>query len=168
MAYSEEFLKEVAEAQDSFVWESPSWEERDRGKKWYIYMALIAVVLTIYAVITSNYLFAFIILLTAIILILAGNQEPRNVLVQIGNNGIVYNGKLFLYEQLSDFAIVYHPPQTKVIYIQPRNLVHSRMRIPLQNQDPMAIRAHLKNYLDEDLDLRDEHFSDIFARLLKL
>ncbi len=168
MAYSEEFLKQVAEVQDYFVWESPSWEERERGRKWYIYMALIAIALTIYSILTSNYLFAFIILLSAIILVLAGNEEPRKILVQIGNNGVVYDGKLFLYDQLSDFAIIYHPPQTKVIYFQPRNLAHSRLRIPLLDQDPVAIRQHLKKYMEEDTYLRDEHFSDIFARLLRL
>jgi hypothetical protein len=124
--------------------------------------------LTSYAIFTANYLFAFIILLTAVILILSDNPEPQPILVQIGNNGIVYHGQLYQFNEISDFSIIYHPPHTKVLYIQPKNMIHPRIRIPLEDEDPIAIRNHLKNYVDEDLKLRDEHFSDILARLLKL
>jgi hypothetical protein len=168
MAYSQEFLQEMTNAQDSFVWEAPSWEEHDRSTRWYIWMSVVVVALTVYAVATANYLFAFIVLLTAVILILAGNERPRAVLVQIGHNGVVYDGRLFQYDKLSDFAIVYHPPHTKVLYFQPKNAVKARLRISLEDEDPVAIRNHLKTYLEEDLDLRDEHMSDIFGRLLRI
>jgi hypothetical protein len=168
MAYSKEFMEQMAQAQDVFVWEAPSWERYERGPKWYVWMGLVVLALTVYAVFTANYLFAFIILLTAIILILAGNQEPHPVLVQIGHNGIVYDGRMYQFGELSDFAIIYHPPHTQILYIQPRNPAKPRLRIPLGEQDPVAIRGHLKTYVDEDLNLREEHFSDILARLLRL
>ena len=102
----------------------------------------------------------------AIILILVGNPDPHMILVQIGHNGIVYDGRFYQFNQLNDFAIIYHPPHTKILYLEPKNPARPRLRILLEDEDPVAIRSHLKNYLDEDLDLRDEHVSDIFARLL--
>jgi hypothetical protein len=168
MAYTREFLEEMAEAQRLFVWEAPAWERHERSPRWYIWMGLAVVALTAYAVITSNFLFAFIVLLTAIILVLAGNESPHAALVQLGHNGIVIDGKLYMFDQFHDFAIIYHPPDTKVLYLEPKNIARARLRISLEEEDPVAIREHLKRYLDEDLDLRNEHWSDIFGRFLKI
>lgn len=168
MAYSKEFLEEMVNAQDVFVWEAPSWEAHERGPRWHLWMFGVVVVLTAYAIFTTNYLFAFIVLLTAVILVLADNPDAHPVLIQIGHNGIVYHGQLLQYNEISDFAMVYHPPHTRILYIQPKNLSRPRLRISLEEEDPVAIRTHLKKYLDEDLNLRDEHLSDIVARLLKI
>ena len=169
MAYSKELLEQMASAQDLFVWEAPSFEPVERGPKWCVWMMAVAVWLVVYAVFTANCLFAFIVLLTSIILILGGNKEtPRNVLIQIGSNGVVYDGTFYQFDELSDFAILFQPPETKLLYIQPKGLTGVRMRIHLDDQDPIALRNHLKKYIDEDLNLQEEHFSDTVARLLKI
>lgn len=131
-------------------------------------MSLIALVLAGYAIYAANYLFAFIILLTAIILVFAGNEKPRKVLIQIGNNGVVVDGRLYRFDELDNFAIIYYPPQTKVLYLEPSGILQARLRVELEDEDPVAVRNHLKKYLEEDLDLQEEHFSDIVGRLLKL
>lgn len=167
MVYSKEFRQEIATTQDLFVWEAPSWETYARGPKWYLWLGLVAFALVAYSIFTANYLFAFIILLMTIILVLAGNEAPHPVLIQIGHHGVVYDGQLYLFQELSDFAIVYQPPDIKLLYLQPKNFIKARMRIPLEAEDPVPIRAHLKRYVDEDLELRDEHLSDIIARLFR-
>ncbi len=168
MAYSREFLEEMAKAQDVFVWEAPSWEQTERNPKWYLWLGLATFVLAAYAIFTQNYLFAFIVLLLAIILVLAGNEAPHAALVQIGHQGVVYDDEFYLFNDLHNFAIVYQPPEIRVLYVQPKSVFKPRMRIELGEEDPVAIRMHLKRYVDEDSDLRDEHLSDIVGRLLKL
>jgi hypothetical protein len=168
MAYSEDMVQSMIQAQDDFVWETPSHEYRHRGPHWYVYMSLIAIALVIYAVATGNFLFAFIILMAAIIIVLAGHEEPYAVLVQIGKNGVVLDGKLYEFKHLDDFAIIYHPPQTKVLYFEGKKLHQPRLRIDLVNENPIEIRDHLKLYLPENVVLQDEHASDILARLLKI
>jgi len=168
MAYTPEFLEKIAQAQDLFVWEAPAWEHQERHPHWYLWMSLVALGFAAYAVFTGNYLFAFIIFLIAIILVLAGNEGPHTMLVQVGVNGVVIDGRLFLYDDLHEFAIIYHPPETKVMYLEPKSYVKGRIRVPLVDQDPVSLRDHLKQFLEEDLDLRDEHISDIFGRLLKI
>lgn len=168
MAYTQEFLDQMAGAQDTFVWETSLWEAHPRNSRWYLWMGLIAIAFFAYALFTANYLFAFIVILSAIILVLAGNEAPRRGLVQIGHNGIVYDGTFYLFEKIQDFALVYQPPELKILYIQPKNALKPRLRIELDDQDPIALRNHLKTYVDENTALRGEHYSDIFARLLKL
>jgi hypothetical protein len=168
MAYTKEFIEQMADSQREFVWEAPAWERHDRHPRWYIWMALVMLVLTGYAVFTSNFLFAFILLLSGIILVLAGNEDPHTALVQIGHNGVVVDGKLHTFDQFQDFAIIYHPPETKILYFEPKGYPKARLRISLEEENPIPIRDLLKQYLDEDLDLRNEHWSDIFGRFLRI
>lgn len=166
------FPNEVEEAmivsQDRFVWEVPSFEKYERGKTWYFGFAVVATLLVAYAIYTSNFLFAFIIFLSVIIVLLVGNQKPKQILVQIGNNGIVVDGRLHLYQEIDTFSIIYQPPMSKVLYIEPKSTLSQRLRIELDDQDPVELRSHLLQYLREDLDLQGEHVSDIIGRLLRI
>jgi hypothetical protein len=155
-------------SQDRFVWEMPAFQRYERGKTWYFGLAVLAVLMIAYAVWTANFLFAFIIFLSAIILLLVGVQDPRRVLVQVGNNGIVVDGKLHLFQDIGNFAIIYQPPLSKVLYLEPKATLAQRLRLELMDQDPVELRSHLRQYLREDLDLQGEHLSDILGRLLKI
>jgi hypothetical protein len=166
------FPPEVEQAmissQDRFVWETPAFEKHIRGRAWYFAFAVLAVLLIAYAVWTANFLFAFIIFLSAIIMLLVGGQEPRNVLVQVGDNGVVIDGRLHLFQELGNFGIVYQPPISKVLYLEPRATLSQRLRVDLADQDPIELRNHLRQFVQEDLDLQGEHLSDILGRLLKI
>lgn len=166
--YDPEYEDELIRAQDVFVWEAPEYERPDRGPKWYLLMTIVALAFVAYAVWTENYLFAFIVLIIAIILVIAGNEKPEKVLVQIGDNGIVLDGNFLPFEDIRDFAIVFQPPRVKVLYISPRPMSIPRKRIYLGEQDPIEIREHLRQFVKEDLNLRDEHLSDLFGKILKL
>lgn len=158
----------MIDAQDAFVWEAPAFERHERGTRWYAVMAVVALALVAYAVFTANFLFAFLVLLAAIMLVLAGNEASPAVLIQIGDNGVVWDGQFIPYERIRHFSIVYQPPEVKVLYLQPRNLMQPRMRIDLGGQDPVELRNHLKQYTFEDLKQQEEHASDTFARLFRL
>lgn len=158
----------IVMSQDAFVWEAPAYLKFERGPGWYFTMALVAVAGMAYAVWSANFLFAFIILLMGILLLLVGNKDPQRVLVQVGNNGIVWNGRLTTYQDIDEFAIVYHPPHVKTLYIVAKSPIVPRLRIELEDQDPIALRNHLRQFLREDLDLQSEYLSDIVARLLRL
>ncbi|MEI7512396.1 MAG: hypothetical protein WCK01_02975 [Candidatus Uhrbacteria bacterium] len=167
-SFPQEVEDAIAKSQDAFVWEAPSYLKFERGPSWYFIMTLSAIALMAFAVWTANFMFAFIILLMAILLLLVGNKDPEKILVQVGDNGIVWNGKLMLFKDLDRFGIVYQPPMSKVLYIESRSMVIPRMRVELEDQDPIALRNHLRQYVQENLDLQNEYFSDIVARLLRI
>ena len=167
LSYPPEVLQAIITEQDAFVWEAPSFPKYERGKRWYLFMTLVAVFLVAYSIWVSNFLFAFIILLSCILLILAGSQKPEVVLIQIGDHGVVWDGKLYPFQEIDQFAIVYQPP-TKVLYLNLKSSFRPQLRIPLEDQDPVTLRNHLKRYVYEDLDLQDENLSDILGRLLRI
>lgn len=164
--------KEVQEAvildQDQFVWETVSYKKYDRNKSWYFAMTVVSVLFVAYALITSNFLFAFIVILAVILLLLLGSREPRPILVQVGMDGLVWDGNLFLFEDIDDFAIVYNPPLAKTLYVNFRSAVRPRLAIQLEDVDPVDLRGFLGQFVAEDRDLRGEPISDIVGRLLKL
>ena len=168
MVYTPETLRDLANAQNKFVWEIHEFEQHDRSPKWYLIVSILALISVIYGIFSNNYLLALLILIAATILILGGNQSPRKILIQIGNNGIVIDGKLMEYDKFFDFAIIYHPPFSKVLYLERKMAIQPRIRLLLEDQDPLAIRQHLLQYVPENLALRDEHLSDILGRLLKI
>ena len=168
MAYTPETLREMAQAQNVFVWETPEFEERPRTSRWYLVVSLVALACVVYGVLTGNYLFALIIVVSAVVLILAENEEPRKILIQVGHNGIVVDGRFTTFDKLNNFSIIYHPPYTKVLYMDYKYSLKPRVKVYLEDQDPIAIRNHLLGYLPENLNLRDEHLSDILGRLLRI
>lgn len=168
MAYTPETLREIANAQNVFVWEMPEHAHYHRTPRWYLIVSLIALASVIYGVFAQNYLFALIVLISAVILILSGNEEPKNILVQIGHNGVVIDGIYSSFDDLHNFSVIYHPPFTKILYIERNSTLKPRIKIFLEDEDPIAIRDHLLRYLPENLVLRDEHFSDIVGRLLRI
>jgi len=168
LSYPKEVEHALILAQDTFAWEAPSHPYHERGPRWYIVMTVIALGLIGIALFNRNFLFALIILLIAMVLILAGHEEPKPILVQIGQNGVVWHGKLYLYQDFEHFAIIYQPPYTKLLYLEHRNSFVPRLRIPLDDQNPLELRDHLKQYLRENLDMQEEPISDVVARLLKI
>ncbi|MFA6099978.1 MAG: hypothetical protein WC750_03825 [Patescibacteria group bacterium] len=168
MAYTPETLRQIAESQNLFVWEMPEHEHHARTPNWFLVVSLITMASVIYGIWSANYLFGLIILISAVILMLAGNEEPNHILVQVGHNGVVLDGNFVPFDKLHNFSIIYHPPFTKVLYLERKYSLKPRLKVYLENEDPVAIREHLLRYLPENLVLRDEHFSDIVGRLLRI
>ena len=168
MSYSPETLKALIEDQTKFVWEIPEFQTYNRSVWWYVIVSLIAIGAVIYGIYSLNYLFSLIILISTLILLIAANEKPKKILFQIGNTGIVIDGRFIEFSNIYNFSIIYQPPFIKILYIELKNPIKPRLRIPLETQDPIVIREHLLNYVEENLDLRDEHFSDILGHILKI
>ncbi len=168
ITYTPEIEHSLIALQDRFVWETVSFEKYERGPKWYAITGVLSLFLLAFAIWNENFLFAFLILLADITLILGYQRNPHAVLVQVGDNGVVWNGKLHLFQDIEHFAIIYQPPNTKILYIQPKNSLHPWLRIDLEEQDPIGLRDHLVQFLPENLDLQNEYPSDTLGRLLRI
>ena len=168
VTYDPSVQEMLVRGQDAFVWETRLYPTYERGRRWYIAVTTGTILLVSYAVFSNNFLFAFLILLCTIILILAGNEEAPTVLAQIGELGIVWDGTLYLYRELGPFSLIYHPPYVSTLYVETKITTQPRLRISLEDQDPVNIRQHLLQFLKENTDLQTEHTSDIIGRLLKI
>lgn len=165
---SQDVKEALAKEQDVFVWETPEFHKPERTSAWYFGLTVVTVAFLAYSIMTANFLFAFIIILSVLLILLVGNRNPRTVLVQFGEDGFVWDGRFHLYDDIEEFAVLYNPPTVKSIYLGFKSSVKPKMRISLEDQNPAEIRAFLAQYVPENLDLQSEPFSDIVGRLLKL
>jgi len=149
-------------------WSFPEFVKYKRSRRWYVVAILIMAVLLIYALVTSNILFATIIIIAGIIFVLNEKREAKTIHFKISEEGIVVDNVLYEWPEIKNFWIIYEPDKVKNIYFEFKSLLLPRLPIPLQDQDPVAIREILLDYIDEDIDREGEPISDGLGRMLKL
>ena len=149
-------------------WTIQEYDQHERGSLWYIIMITVGLALVAYGLLSDNFIFSLIIILSAIILFLQSHQEAPQVLFQITELGVVVGSRFYPYTELKDFYIIYNPPEVKTVYIEPKSTVRPTLRIPLLDQNPLDIRAHLQQFLPEDLEKEEEPASDAIARRWKI
>lgn len=150
-------------------WTVPEFEKHDRSKKWYILASLFAIFLLIFALFTSNYLFAIIIVAATIITIFHDGQEAAPVNIIIDEDGVIIGRKLYDYDVLKNFSVLFKPKEDlKNLYFEFKNPAKQRLSIPLFDINPLQIRDFLLKYLEEDLERTNMPLSENLSKLLKI
>lgn len=149
------------------TWEIPEFIKYEHSRRWYLIASALLLACIIYALATQNYLFAVVLLLIAIIFIFHELRDPTPVHFGITDKGIIFRGFLYPYKELRAFWIIYDPGTSKNIYFEFNSLTMPRMAIPLEEQDPVEIRATLRRFLKEDLSKEEEPLSELIGRVLK-
>ncbi len=149
-------------------WEFPEYDKPERGLFWYVAMIGVGLLLLIYAISDANFLFALIVILFAFILFTHHRSEPLRLSCLLYERGIQIGEKFYLFRELDSFALIYEPPLVKKLYIRPKGAwLHHDIPIQLYDQDPVAIRALLVQYVTEDLEKESESTSEVIARVFK-
>ena len=149
-------------------WEIPEFHKQDKIKMWYIYFFAIIILLLIYSYFSKNPLFALIIVLFSILYIFSERNEPKTFTFAIAEDGLVIENKFIPYKKLKRFYIIYQPPYAKNLYFEPNNLIMPLINIPLEKENPVAVRKILLQYLSEDLEKEEIPNSESISHLLKL
>lgn len=149
-------------------WFIPEYTQHERGQLWYVVLGIISALFIIYAIWTANFLFAIIVLLAIIILLVRHANQPMSLVVSIHEDGLVVGESFFPYQDLKSFWIIFEPPHVKTLYFDFQNHWRPRLPVPLQDENPLAIREILLQYLGEDLSREGEPTSDALSRILKL
>jgi len=154
---------------ETISWEVPEYDTHERSRNWYIIAAVVGILLLVYAVITSNFLFAGILVIGTLVIILNDGKEPQKVRISLTDEGVEVGRKVYDYDEIKDFAIVYKPKLgVKNLYFEFKTVVKPRLSIPLLDRDPLIIRDKLLKYLQEDLERTDQPLSEGLAKLFKL
>lgn len=151
-----------------YTWEVPEYEQHDRPARWYVIMVTVGLLLVAYGLFTNNFLFALIIILFAIIVFLQSHQTPHQIAFSITDLGVIVNNRFYPYSELSDFYIIYNPPEVKTLFLEPETSLRPRIRVSLMDIDPNEIKFTLRQYLDENVEKEQEPLSDQIARDWKI
>lgn len=149
-------------------WSFPEFAHHDRSRRWYVGMTILAVALLIWAIFTTNFLFAVIIVMAAVILWFKHTTPAAMVRCALWEDGLELAGRLYPYDDLASFYIVYDPPMTKMLYLDTKSVWQPRLRIDLEDMNPLTVRELLLEHITEDLERENEPLSEAFGRLFKL
>jgi len=149
-------------------WKIPEYREYNRSKKWYIIAIIILIALLFWAIITSNFLFAIILIVAGITFSMHDRKKAQEINFDIQENGITIGEKKYSYNSFTNFWMYYEPDEAKTLFLEFKNKIRPRLSIPLLNKNPLKIRAILLKYLPEDIEKENEPLSEQLSRLLKI
>ena len=150
-------------------WLVPEFEKHERSKKWYIWAGVISSFLLLFAIFTSNFLFAIIIITAALIIIIHDGKKADEVIILLDDDGVVVGRKFFDYDDLKNFSVLFKPKEDlNNLYFEFKNPVKQRLSVPLFDNDPLQIRDFLLRYLSEDLERINMPISENISKILKL
>ncbi len=154
---------------EEIVWKVPEFEKHERSKNWYITAGIVSVFLLIFALFTSNFLFAIIIITAALITIIHDGKEADLVDIIIDEDGVIIGRKLYDYDVLKNFSVLFKPKENlQNLYFEFKNPVKQRLSIPLLDNNPLQVRDFLLKYLSEDLERTNMPLSENISKLLKI
>jgi len=151
----------------TLTWTFPEYPRLERSQNWFIGWGIVGAVLFLYGIFTGNFLFAGIVVFVAAIYALQHYRHPLNVTFAISQDSIRTDNHSIPWKDIKNFWILYEPPEVKNLYFEFKGW-RPRLKVPLQDQNPLEVRAALIPYIDEDLEKEQEPFSDAVGRLFKL
>ena len=153
--------------QELISWEVAEYDLAPRGVAWYVFAGAAALGLLIWAVSTRNFLFAFIILIFAVIFATHTTRPPQRYRFVISDRGLALGSRLHLWKDIQGFWILYEPPEVKILYLNFGG-IRPRLPIPLERTDPNQVRKILREFVPEDTSNLEEPMLDWLARVLKI
>ncbi len=154
---------------EKITWQVPEYDRPKRNRNWYIATIVVIIAITVYSIISANYLFTIIMIIGSIMLFWHDYQEAPLINIELEEEGIVIGSKFYDYDEIKSFSIVYKPKENiKNLYLIFNNNFKNRLTIHLMDKDPLKVRRYLLQYVDENLDRVNEPMSESIAKFLKL
>ena len=148
-------------------WEFMEFQTHERGVVWYGVVILLYSALLFFTLISANFLFTIILVISGITFVFISLKKPKKIKFAIYQDGITLDELFYEFKDLYQFWLVYDPPEIKTLYIESNGFLVRKILIPLEDQNPIQIREILLSYLKEDLEREDEDFVDTLRRLTK-
>jgi len=132
-------------------WKVEDFEKKSRDFKFYAYLYLILLSLTVYGLVTDNLLLSILIILFGFTFFLFEKKEPKIINCAITKNGIFIQDYLHNYDSLKSFWIEYQPKGVKELSFRNNHYLFSYNRIPLGKEiNPAKLREQLIKFLPEE------------------
>ena len=116
------------------------------------------------AAIFSNFLFALLLLIAGGLMVGHARRAPREISVAITGRGIRIAERLYPFDNLESFWILYDPPLFRDLLLRSRKTFTPIIRVPLGDLDPLPLRKILLRFLREAEE--EPSLTDIVAKHL--
>ncbi len=152
----------------SITWKAQSHKDHKRSPAWYLGFAIISAALILYAIFLDRSIMTVITFaLMMLVLFIFVTQPVRVITNKLTSTSIISGNVTYPYKIVRTFWINYNPPEVKTLNFETTAYLNNKVSVELGDQDPVAVKLFLSQYLPEDLD-REERLSETLARTLKI
>jgi len=152
---------------ETITWKAPSHISHQHSRRWYLTFIIIAIGLMAFAIFFERSIMTIVTfaLMLAIVFVFA-NLPAKTITYKLTKTAITAGNVQYPYKIIKFFWLVYNP-EVKALNIETSSYLNNKISFQLGDQDPIAVKMFLSQYLLEDLD-REERLSDSLARKLKI
>lgn len=129
------------------TWQSYDRIQQQHSPDWYWAVGIIALSITVTAVILNNILFAILVVISTVVLFLYTIQHPRLVTYELTNRGLWTNKEFQSFSFFESFCVTDEDPAKLII--KSKGLITPLLIIQLEAIDSQTVREFLQNYLPE-------------------
>ena len=152
-------------SQNEIEWTAYEFEYHKKDKQWFLVFWIISAGIFSSLLILKNVFGAATIALFVVVLYMYAIKKPGKIYCKLSDEGIIFNDRLFPYNTIASFWILYEPPVKELILISKHKLM-PKVNIPIGKANPVEIREFLlKNGISEKEE--EESLSEILARMLR-
>src|SRR3990167_134160 len=136
-------------AEPLLKWRAAEYPFYEKGSGWFVAAGVLTLALILGALLLREWLMALVIAALAAVVYQHANRPPRELDYAITNLGIQAGERLYAYNELKSFWVIYQPP------VQTLNLALTRrfaplVTIQLTGADPVQVKELLKKHLPEE------------------
>lgn len=146
-------------------WDAPEFIDHDRDVKWYLSAVVLGIGLLAYSLFTRDWYFIVILVIVVPVAFKYLHIKPELKRYGISRVGITVDERLYSFDEIHSFWIVYQPP-VKTLDILSTRKYFPNLTIQLGDQDPVIVKNILKKYIPEQ-EKRGEAFMDKVTRIIK-
>lgn len=150
------------------TWTFPEFQKHSRSRRWWTIFTIVDLIAFVYAIFSANFLFALILIMITGIVIFREYHQPEQITLSITQDGIFLDDRLYVWKEIESFWFIYEPPEVKNLYLSFKSYFRPTLTVPLMEQNPIAIRKLLADFLEEDIKKEGLPTSEALGRLLKL
>ncbi len=147
-----------------YEWRAQEFMMYRKDIAWIAGLALFVIGLTIYFTLTKNYLGAILVILMGILTGVWATRKPNEVAFQITSLGISVGSRLFPFERLKSFWIIYEPRDIKEVVLHIKQVWNPHLYLNIGSANPVEIRKALLRFLPEKEE--QESLANVIARRL--
>jgi len=142
-------------------WEAFNRSEQSHSPDWYWAVAIIALSITVTAILLGNALFAVLVVISTIALFLRSLQKPQVTRYELTNRGLWVNKEFQPFTTFDSFWVTELSFQPKLI-LKSKGLMSPLLVISLETTDPDRVREFLQEFL-----LETEHHEPLSKRIME-
>ena len=134
----------------AFNWETIEFEFKEKRKDWYWIVGIVAIVLIVIAILLQNYLFAFLIVIAAFLMINLAAKEPLSLPIEISEQGVKVYTDMYKYESLYGFWITYNNKEEPTLLLLSDRRISPIVSISIHPRiNLMDLRGYLSEFIEE-------------------